>query len=190
MRAATGFEPSDKWFGQQAVYRISMGNFLFFGCMSLALLGVKYKGEKRGQLLQHGNWVIKLVVWILFNALPFLFPNGMVQAYGACSSAKHRCSCCSAGAGQPLSADSFTTAAAHQQCKQRQRINCMLGVRASFAQQLCQHRQLGSTAMDMIVQQRSGVIELLYRKQQQVLLHGATTATAAPLRTSTRLQWQ
>jgi hypothetical protein len=88
MRAATGFEPSDKWFGQQAVYRISMGNFLFFGCMSLALLGVKYKGEKRGQVLQHGNWVIKLVVWILFNALPFLFPNGMVQAYGACRRAQ------------------------------------------------------------------------------------------------------
>lgn len=83
MRAATGFEPSDKWFGQQAVYRISMGNFLFFGCMSLALLGVKYKGEKRGQVLQHGNWMIKLVVWVLFNALPFLFPNGLVQAYGA-----------------------------------------------------------------------------------------------------------
>jgi hypothetical protein len=28
MRAAAGFEPSDKWFGQQAVYRISMGNFV------------------------------------------------------------------------------------------------------------------------------------------------------------------
>jgi hypothetical protein len=82
MRAATGFEPSDKWFGQQAVYRISMGNFLFFGSMSLALLGVKYKGDKRGQVLQQGNWMIKLVVWVLFMALPFLFPNGLVQAYG------------------------------------------------------------------------------------------------------------
>jgi hypothetical protein len=28
MRSATGFEPSDKWFGEQAVYRISMGNFV------------------------------------------------------------------------------------------------------------------------------------------------------------------
>jgi hypothetical protein len=82
MRAATGFEPSDKWFGQQAVYRVSMGNFLFFASMSLALLGVKYKGDKRGQVLQHGNWMIKLVVWVLFMALPFLFPNGLVQAYG------------------------------------------------------------------------------------------------------------
>jgi hypothetical protein len=83
MRAATGFEPSDKWFGQQAVYRISMGNFLFFGAMSLALLGVRYKGEKRGQVLQQGNWMIKLVAWVAFMALPFFFPNGMVQAYGA-----------------------------------------------------------------------------------------------------------
>lgn len=82
MRSATGFEPSDKWFGQQAVYRISMGNFMFFGAMSLALLGVKYKGDKRGQILQHGSWFIKFAVWILFNALPFLFPNGLVQAYG------------------------------------------------------------------------------------------------------------
>lgn len=82
MRAATGFEPSDKWFGQQAVYRVSMGNFLFFASMSLALLGVKYKGDKRGQVLQHGNWMIKLVVWVLFMALPFLFPNSLVQAYG------------------------------------------------------------------------------------------------------------
>jgi hypothetical protein len=93
MRAATGFEPSDKWFGQQAVYRISMGNFLFFGSMSLALLGVKYKGDKRGQVLQQGNWMIKLVVWVLFMALPFLFPNGLVQAYGE----RQHSSCCRRG---------------------------------------------------------------------------------------------
>lgn len=93
MRAATGFEPSDKWFGQQAVYRISMGNFLFFGSMSLALLGVKYKGDKRGQVLQQGNWMIKLVVWVLFMALPFLFPNGLVQAYGE----QQHSSCCRKG---------------------------------------------------------------------------------------------
>eukprot|EP00877_Chromochloris_zofingiensis_P007278 jgi/Chrzof1/2803/UNPLg00717.t1 len=82
MRAAVDFEPSDKWFGQQAVYRISMGNFLFFGCMSLALLGVKDKGDKRGKFLQHGNWMLKLGLWVLFTALPFFFPNSVVQAYG------------------------------------------------------------------------------------------------------------
>jgi hypothetical protein len=84
MRAAAGFEPSDKWFGQQAVYRISLGNFLFFGGMSLALLGVKYKGDKRGQVLQQGSWIIKLVAWVAFMALPFFFPVGLVNAYGAC----------------------------------------------------------------------------------------------------------
>jgi hypothetical protein len=50
--------------------------------MSLALLGVRYKGDKRGQTLHRGNWAVKVLVWVLFSALPFLFPNGVVQAYG------------------------------------------------------------------------------------------------------------
>lgn len=82
MKAAVGFEPSDKWFGQQAVYRISMGNFLFFGAMSVALLGVRYKSDKRGSYLHHSNWLLKLGAWVLFNALPFFFPNSLVNAYG------------------------------------------------------------------------------------------------------------
>lgn len=116
MRAATGFEPSDKWFGQQAVYRVSMGNFLFFGTMSLALLGVKYKGDKRGQVLQHGNWMIKLVVWVLFMALPFLFPNGMVQVYGeqqggstgSSSGQRGQCSAVSGGSSSVVEASGST----------------------------------------------------------------------------------
>jgi hypothetical protein len=162
MRAATGFEPSDKWFGQQAVYRISMGNFLFFGGMSLALLGVKYKGEKRGQLLQHGNWVIKLVVWILFNALPFLFPNGMVQAYGACSAAQHRRSCGSTAQHSTINS-STTTGAVHRLCTQRQHTNCTLDGCASLAQQLHECCHLGShglTATGLVVQQWSDFVEL------------------------------
>ncbi|KAF8059424.1 erkB [Scenedesmus sp. PABB004] len=82
MRAATGFEPSDKWFGQQAVYRVSMGNCLFFSAMSLALLGVRYRGDARGRALQHGSWAAKLAAWAAFNALPFFLPNGLVAAYG------------------------------------------------------------------------------------------------------------
>jgi hypothetical protein len=81
MRAATGFEPSDKWFGQQAVYRVSMGNFMFFGALSLALLGVRTKGDKRGALLHQGNWAAKLAAWLLFSVLPFFMPNGVVGAY-------------------------------------------------------------------------------------------------------------
>ena len=116
MRAASGFEPSDKWFGQQAVYRISFGNFvslavfalrqhtfnnthrcahtlnpfpthqhtqqIFFSGMALALLGVRHKGDKRGQAIQHGGWGAKLALWLLCCALPFFFPAGLVAAYG------------------------------------------------------------------------------------------------------------
>ncbi|KAG2425224.1 hypothetical protein HYH02_015051 [Chlamydomonas schloesseri] len=71
----------DKWFGQQAVYRVSMGNFLFFGCMSLALLGVKHRGDKRDAYLHHGHPLAKLGLWLLFTCLPFLFPNEVLNVY-------------------------------------------------------------------------------------------------------------
>ena len=56
---------------------------LFFGFMAAALLGVKYKGDKRDQYLHHGGWLLKLGLWLAFSALPFLFPNSLVNAYGA-----------------------------------------------------------------------------------------------------------
>lgn len=71
----------NRWYGQQAVYRISMGNFLFFGTMSLVLLGVKYKTDKRDVYLHNGPWWAKLGIWLLFNCLPFVFPVGLVNAY-------------------------------------------------------------------------------------------------------------
>eukprot|EP00891_Asterochloris_glomerata_P004139 jgi/Astpho2/4139/Aster-01281 len=77
---ATG-DISDRWYGQQAVYRLSMGNFLFFGLMSAVLVGVKYKSDKRDQFLHHGGWLVKLMLWLGFNALPFFFPVGLVNAY-------------------------------------------------------------------------------------------------------------
>lgn len=73
---------ADKWYGQQAVYRLSLGNFLFFGCMSLAMLGVKFKNDKRDQYIHHGNWMVKLALWLVFCTLPFFFPNELVNAYG------------------------------------------------------------------------------------------------------------
>lgn len=78
----SGFEPSDKWYGQQAVFRLSMGNWLFFSFMALATLGVKYKSDKRDQYLHHGNWMVKLGLWLLFSLLPFFFPNGVISLYG------------------------------------------------------------------------------------------------------------
>ncbi|KAG2493562.1 hypothetical protein HYH03_008376 [Edaphochlamys debaryana] len=71
----------DSYFGQQAVYRVSMGNFLFFGLMSLAMLGVKTRGDKRDLYLHHGNPLLKFGLWLLFTALPFLFPTPVLDAY-------------------------------------------------------------------------------------------------------------
>ena len=55
---------------------------LFFATMSAIMVGVKYKSDSRDRHLHHGNWLLKLGVWILFVALPFLFPNNVVEAYG------------------------------------------------------------------------------------------------------------
>ena len=50
--------------------------------MSAVLVGVKYKSDKRDQFLHHGGWLVKLMLWLGFNALPFFFPVGLVNAYG------------------------------------------------------------------------------------------------------------
>jgi hypothetical protein len=50
--------------------------------MSAALAGVKVRGERRAKLLHHGHYALKLLAWTVFTALPFLLPNGAVDAYG------------------------------------------------------------------------------------------------------------
>eukprot|EP01024_Parvocaulis_polyphysoides_P018174 TRINITY_DN1800_c0_g2_i5.p1 TRINITY_DN1800_c0_g2~~TRINITY_DN1800_c0_g2_i5.p1 ORF type:complete len:389 (-),score=83.63 TRINITY_DN1800_c0_g2_i5:303-1469(-) len=75
-------ERGDRWFGVQAVYRISMGNFLFYILMSIAMIGVRYKNDKRAQTLHHGGWILKAFLWLGLNILPFFFPNGVINAYG------------------------------------------------------------------------------------------------------------
>lgn len=81
VRDATALDLDDKWFGQQAVYRVSLGSFLFFATMSVTMIGVKYKSDNRDKYIHHGNWLLKLAVWLVFTALPFLFPNNIVDAY-------------------------------------------------------------------------------------------------------------
>ncbi|GAX77158.1 hypothetical protein CEUSTIGMA_g4603.t1 [Chlamydomonas eustigma] len=80
IKDATG-ELDEKWFGQQAVYRVSMGSFLFFATMSATMIGIKYKRDSRDKYLHHGNWLLKLGIWLAFTALPFLLPNNIVDAY-------------------------------------------------------------------------------------------------------------
>lgn len=49
--------------------------------MSAVLVGVKYKSDKRDQYLHHGGWLVKLGLWLLFCAMPFFFPVGLINAY-------------------------------------------------------------------------------------------------------------
>lgn len=56
---------------------------LFFGLMAVAMVGVRYKSDKRDQYLQHGGWFVKIGLWLLFNILPFFFPVSFVNGYGA-----------------------------------------------------------------------------------------------------------
>ena len=58
---------------------------MFFSFLSLALMGVRYRSDKRDLYLHHGNWLLKLGLWLAFCILPFFFPNGLVNAYGAAS---------------------------------------------------------------------------------------------------------
>ena len=75
-----GLHPSDEWFGKQAVYRVSMGNFAFFSLFALLLIGVKYKGDARGRL-HHGGWFLKICAWLSFNIIPFFLPNSVAEGY-------------------------------------------------------------------------------------------------------------
>ena len=78
--AHMGFTPSDDWFGKQAVYRVSFGNFLFFAILSSLLMGVKYKRETRAKLHTDG-WFLKIFVWLAFNIIPFFMPNNVMEVY-------------------------------------------------------------------------------------------------------------
>lgn len=55
---------------------------LFFGLLASTMLGVKYKGDKRDQYLQHGGWFVKIALWVICNFVPFLLPAGIINSYG------------------------------------------------------------------------------------------------------------
>lgn len=78
---AGGDMPPDAWFGQQAVYRISLGNFVLFGSLAVVMLDVRYKSDKRDAGLHHGHWLLKAGLWLACNVLPFFLPVGVVGAY-------------------------------------------------------------------------------------------------------------
>ena len=55
---------------------------MFFGLMALAMVGVRYKSDRRDQYLQHGGWFVKVALWLVFSILPFFFPASFVNGYG------------------------------------------------------------------------------------------------------------
>ncbi|KAL8515389.1 hypothetical protein ACS0TY_014190 [Phlomoides rotata] len=80
----TSDDLSKEWFQIQAVLRVSMGNFLFFGILSLILIGVKDQNDRR-DALHHGGWIAKMVVWALLVILMFFLPNVFINIYGVLS---------------------------------------------------------------------------------------------------------
>lgn len=75
---------SDQWFQMQAVLRVSMGNFLFFGILGLIMIGVKDQNDRRDSW-HHGGWTAKMVIWALLTILMFFLPNAVIDVYGVIS---------------------------------------------------------------------------------------------------------
>ncbi|PKI78524.1 hypothetical protein CRG98_001082 [Punica granatum] len=65
---------SKAWFQMQAVLRVSLGNFLFFGILALIMIGIKDQNDRRDSW-QHGGWIAKMVIWLLLVVLMFFLPN-------------------------------------------------------------------------------------------------------------------
>lgn len=81
----TGIDSSDthtkEWYQVQAVLRVSLGNFLFFGILALIMIGVKDQNDRRDSW-HHGGWTVKLVIWLLLLVLSFFLPDVIILVYG------------------------------------------------------------------------------------------------------------
>lgn len=80
----TSHDEPKEWYQVQAVLRVSLGNFLFFGILSLIMIGVKDQNDKRDSL-HHGGWVAKMVIWALLIVLMFFLPNVIISIFGVLS---------------------------------------------------------------------------------------------------------
>lgn len=49
--------------------------------MAMLMLGVKYTDDPRAKAIHNGHWLLKLLLWAVFTALPFLFPMPVIGAY-------------------------------------------------------------------------------------------------------------
>lgn len=74
----------DEWYQMQAVLRVSLGNFLFFGTLALIMIGVKDQNDRRDSL-HHGGWILKFAVWFVLLILMFFLPNTIFNIYAIIS---------------------------------------------------------------------------------------------------------
>lgn len=79
---AVGPHPPAAFFGQQAVFRVSLASFLFFSGLALATSGARFKGDETDRRVQHGGWGAKLACWVLLTLGAFFLPVGALTAYG------------------------------------------------------------------------------------------------------------
>lgn len=68
------------WYQEQAVLRVSLGNFPFFAILALIMIGVKDQNDRRDSW-HHGGWTAKMVIWILLVILMFFLPNVVITVY-------------------------------------------------------------------------------------------------------------
>ena len=82
---AVGKHPPAAFFGQQAVFRVSLASFCFFSGMALATSQARFKGDAVDREVQHGAWGLKLACWSSLTLGSFFLPVGLVAGYGALS---------------------------------------------------------------------------------------------------------
>ncbi|GFP83969.1 uncharacterized protein at5g19025 [Phtheirospermum japonicum] len=75
---------SKEWFQAQAVLRVSLGSFLFFGILAVIMIGIKDQNDRRDSW-HHGGWIAKMLIWALLFILMFFLPNAVVSVYGVIS---------------------------------------------------------------------------------------------------------
>lgn len=80
INTSDGDTRTKEWYQIQAVLRVSLGNFLFFGILSLIMIGIKDQNDKRDSW-HHGGWCAKMIIWALLVVLMFFLPNVVISIY-------------------------------------------------------------------------------------------------------------
>ncbi|KAL9410503.1 hypothetical protein AB3S75_044296 [Citrus x aurantiifolia] len=80
INTSDGDTRTKEWYQIQAVLRVSLGNFVFFGILSLIMIGIKDQNDKRDSW-HHGGWCAKIIIWALLVVLMFFLPNVVISIY-------------------------------------------------------------------------------------------------------------